>query len=167
MKKLLEVIGIILVSLLVVVGAVVLGARWFFGPLGPIPGPELSGPVVEEPVDDWSWIDAVKVVQIETRPEDPYSVSTWVTRVGNEIYVFAGDEESPWVENIGNDPRVRVRIRGRIYELAAVRVADLEKKRVFLTAMKSKYQNDFGFDPEFFERGWDSGAFVLLRMEPR
>jgi hypothetical protein len=167
MKKWLRAIGIALVCLLVVVGAVILGARWIYGPMGPFPGPELGGPVVEEPVKDWSWIDAVKVIQVETRPASPYSVSTWVTRVGDEIFVFAGNEESPWVRNIGDDPRVRIRIQGRNHECRAVRVADLEKKRAFLTAMKAKYENDFGFDPEFFQRGWDSGEFVLLRMEPR
>ena len=95
MKKLLKAIGIAVVSLLVVAGVVILGSRWIYGPLGPFPGPKLTGPVVEEPVADWSSIDAVKVVQIETDPEDPYSVSTWITRVGNEIYVFAGSHERP------------------------------------------------------------------------
>jgi hypothetical protein len=165
-KKLLKVIGIAVVSLLVVVGAVMLGSRWIYGPLGPIPGPRLEGPVVEEPVEDWSWIDAVKVVQVETNPEDPYSVNTWVTRVGQQIYVFGG--ESPWVQYISEDPRVRIRIEGRIHELRAVGVPDLETKRAFLTAMKSKYEHDFGFDPEFASgAAWETGGFVLLRMEPR
>jgi hypothetical protein len=48
-----------------------------------------------------------------------------------------------------------------------VRVADFETKRAFLAAMRSKYQHDFGFDPEFFQRAWESGEFVLLRMESR
>ena len=167
MKKLLKAIGIAVVSLLVVGGAVILGARWIYGPLGPIPGPKLTGSVVEEPVEDWSSIDAVKVIQIETDPADPYSVSTWVTRVGSEIYVFAGSDQSPWVQNISDDPRVRIRIEGRIHELRAVSVADFETKRAFLTAMKAKYEHDFGFDPEFYGRAWETGEFILLQMEPR
>jgi hypothetical protein len=62
---------------------------------------------------------------------------------------------------------VRIRIEGGIHECRAVSVADFEAKRAFLTAMKSKYQHDFGFEPEFYERAWDTGEFVLLRMEPR
>jgi hypothetical protein len=166
-KKLLKAIGIAVVGLLVVGGAVILGARWIYGPLGPIPGPKLSGSVVEEPVEDWSSIDAVKVIQIETNPEDPYSVSTWLTRVGSAIYVFAGSDQSPWVQNISDNPRVRIRIEGRIHELRAVSVADFETKRAFLTAMKAKYEHDFGFDPEFYGRAWETGEFVLLRMDPR
>lgn len=167
MKKLLKAIGIAVVILVALGGAVILGARWIYGPLGPFPGPKLTGTVVEEPVEDWSSIDAVKVIQIETSPEDPYSVSTWVTRVGNQIYVFAGSDESPWVRNIGDDPRVRIRIDGRIHECRAVSVADSETKRAFLSAMKSKYEHDLGFDPEFYAHAWDTGDFVLLRMEPR
>lgn len=167
MGTIIKAIGIVVVCVLVVFGITISGARWFFGPLGPFPGPELAGPVVEEAVEDWSPVDAVKVVQVETRPEDPYSVSTWLTRVDDGIYVFAGDDESPWVRNIGEDPRVRIRIEGRIHERRAVRVADLETKRAFLTAMKSKYEGDFGFDPEFWQRAWDTGEFVLFRMQPR
>jgi hypothetical protein len=167
MRKLLKAIGIGIVSLLVIGGAVILGARWIYGPLGPFPGPELAGAVVEEPVEDWSFVDAVKVIQIETRPGDPYSVSTWMTRIDDGIYVFASNDQSPWVQNIIQDPLVRIRIEGRIHELRAVGVADPEVKRVFLETMKAKYEHDFGFDPEFYQRAWDTGEFVLLRMEPR
>lgn len=167
MSKILKAMGIVVVCLLAVGGAVILGARWVYGPLGPFPGPELAGSLVEQPVDDWSSVDAVKVVQIETRPENPYSVSTWLTRVGDGIYVFAGDDESPWVQNIGDDPRVRIRIEGLIYERRAVRVTDLETKHTFLSTMRSKYEHDLGFDPEFWQRAWDTGEFVLFRMEPR
>ncbi len=167
MGKLLKGIGLTLVGLIVIVGILWLGSRCVFGPLGPIPGPGLSGMVAEEPVQDWSFIDAVKVIQIETRPNAPYSVSTWMTRVDDGLYVFAADDESPWVQNIIQDPLVRIRIEDRIHELRAVGVTDLEIKRVFLEAMKAKYEHDFGFDPEFYQHGWDTGEFVLLRMEPR
>jgi hypothetical protein len=160
-------IGLTVVGLVVVCGIVALGSLWVYGPLGPIPGPELSGSVVEEPVEDWSFIDAVKEVQIETRPADPYSVNTWATRVGNHIYVFAGGEESPWVVNIGQDPQVRVRVEGRIHECRAARVTDLETKHAFLEAMKAKYEGDFGFNAEFWQQAWDTGELILFRMDPR
>jgi hypothetical protein len=167
MRKVLKAMGVAVVGLLAVGGAVILGARWVYGPLGPLPGPELAGSLVEEPGEDWSSVDAVKVVQIETRPEDPYSVSTWLTRIDDGIYVFAADDGSPWVQNIKNAPRVRIRIEGLLYERRAVRVADLETKHSFLSAMRSKYEHDMGFDPEFWQRAWDTGEFVLFRMEPR
>ena len=167
MRTAMKAIGIGVVGLLAVGGLIALGAVWFYGPLGPIPGPALSGTVVEGPVGDWSPIDAVDVIQVETRPEDPYSVSTWVARVDDGIYVFAGNEESPWVQNIQADPRVRIRVEGRIYELRAAKVEDLETKRAFLTSMKSKYEDDLAFDAEFWQRAWDTGELVLFRMLPR
>jgi hypothetical protein len=167
MRKLAKGIGLTLVGLAVIAFALFLGSRWLFGPLGPIPGPRLSGAVVQEPVEDWSFVDAVEVVQVETRPDAPYSVNTWMTRVDDGVYVFAGDDESPWVQNIIQEPLVRVRIDGRIYELRAVGVTDLRIKRTFLQAMKAKYEGDLGYDEEFYRRGWDTGEFTLLRMEPR
>jgi hypothetical protein len=163
----LKTIGLIVVGFLVACGIVVLGALWFYGPLGPIPGPELSGSVVKEPAGDWSFIDTIEVIQVETHPENPYSVNTWATRIGDDIYVFAGGEEVPWVENIGQDPRVRIRIESRIYERRAVRVGDLEAKRSFLKGMRSKYEGEFGFNLEFWQQAWDTGELVLFRMDPR
>lgn len=167
MRAVVKVVGIVVVGLLVVGGIVILGARWFFGPLGPIPGPGLPGSVIHEPVGDWSFVDAIKVVQLEACGQDPYSVHTWLTRMDDRVYVFAGSEESSWVQCIGRDPRVRVGIDGRIYERRAVRVEDLGTKHAFLTAMRSKYEGDMGFDLEFWQRAWDTGELVLFRMEPR
>lgn len=167
MKRLLKVVGLAVVGVAALSGILVLGARFVFGPLGPIPGPELSGSLVTGPVVDWSFVDDVKVIQVETDPQQPYSVSTWLTRLEQHIYVFAGDETSPWVRNIAEDPRVRIRIEGRIYERRAVRVDDLETLRAFLTRLREKYEDDPAFDPEFWQRVWDSGDLVLFRMDSR
>jgi hypothetical protein len=48
-----------------------------------------------------------------------------------------------------------------------VGVAEFETKRAFLTGMKSKYEGDVGFDPAFWQHAWDTGEFVLFRMQPR
>jgi hypothetical protein len=167
MKTVLKAIGIVVVAAVVVVGSIILGARWLFGPLGPIPGPGLTGPVVQEPVQDWSFIDAVAVVQLESRPEAPYSNNIWVTRVGDGIYIFAAGEETAWVGYIGRDSDVRLGVEDRIYERRAVKVEKLEAKRLFLTRMRAKYEGELGFDLEFWQRAWDTGEFVLFRLEPR
>jgi len=59
-RTLIEAIGIAVVGLPVVVGIAISGARQFYGPLGPLPGPALAGSVVEEAVQDWSPVDAIK-----------------------------------------------------------------------------------------------------------
>jgi hypothetical protein len=167
MRKLLKRVGMATAGLLVFGGAAILGARLLYGPLGPIPGPELTGTVVAEPVYDWSFADAIQVIQVETRPADPYTVNTWVTRAGGGIYLFAGTEDKTWIQNILADPRVRIRIDGRIHERSSVRVTSLEEKRAFLLQMRSKYKNHFEFELESWQNQWDNGEFVLFRLDPR
>ena len=153
-------------SLLVSLVAIVT-MSWGCGPLGPISGRALSGSLIETPVAGWSFVDDTKIVQLETNPEAPYSVNIWLTRVEDGIFVFQASEESTWVHNVAENPRVRVRIEGRVFERHAARVGDLETKRAFLTAMKAKYEGDLGWDTEFWQHGWDTGEFLLFRLGRR
>ncbi len=167
MRRLVKRLGIAVVGLLALGGMVILGARLVFGPLGPIPGPKLSGAAVEEPVVQWSFVDAIQTIQVETRPEAPYSVNTWVTRAGKRIYAFSSSEDKTWVRNILEDSRVRIRVDGRVHPCSAVRVTDLEEKRAFLLQMRVKYGDHFEFDLQAWEFQWDTGEIVLFRLEPR
>lgn len=90
------------------------------GPFLVFPGGALSGEVVEEPVRDWSFVDD-RFVDLETRPEDPYSVElNYVVRDG-ALYVDPA-EGRRWLDHIRADPRVRVRFDGKVYPLRAVLV---------------------------------------------
>lgn len=90
------------------------------GPFLVLPGGELAGEVVHEPVSDWYFVRDW-FVDLETRPEDPYSVElNYVVRDG-QLYVDPA-EGRRWLEHIRADPRVRVRFDGRIYPLEAVLV---------------------------------------------
>ena len=90
------------------------------GPVLIFPGGALSGEVVEEPVEDWSFVtDAF--VDLETRPSDPYSVElNYIVRDG-KLYIDPAEGRS-WLEHIRNDPRVRVRFGDKVYPLQAVLV---------------------------------------------
>jgi hypothetical protein len=90
------------------------------GPVLILPGGELAGDVVSEPVEDWSFASP-GVLDLETRPEDPYSVSiNFIVREG-AIYIDPA-EGRRWLEHIREDPRVRIRLDGKIYPLRAVLV---------------------------------------------
>ena len=92
------------------------------GPLGPLPGGRLSGEVAGAP-PDWAFSDAEKNVQLETRPGDPYSVNVWGVAVGDHFYLASGQAgESKWAQYIVEDPEVRLRVAGTVYEMRAVRV---------------------------------------------
>ena len=90
------------------------------GPFLIIPGGALSGEVVSEPVEDWSFVtDAF--VDLETRPENPYSVELNYFVKRGELYIDPA-EGRKWLEYIRADPRVRVRFGNRVYPLEAVLV---------------------------------------------
>ncbi len=90
------------------------------GPLLVFPGGELSGQVVTEPVEDWSFVDD-RFIDLETRPADPYSVElNYVVREG-KLYIDPA-EGRRWLEYIREDPRVRARFDDEIYPLEAVLV---------------------------------------------
>ncbi len=90
------------------------------GPFLVIPGGELSGEVVSEPVTDWSFVTD-RFIDLETRPDDPYSVELNYF-VRNGLLYIDPAEGRKWLEHIRADPRVRARFGDRIYSLEAVLV---------------------------------------------
>jgi hypothetical protein len=102
------------------------------GPVGIIPGGELSG----EEATAATWSEVVSesgTLELETRPEDPYSVRiNYVFRNGT-IYIDPAEGRA-WYEHLQDDPSVRVRLDGHIYRARAVPVTDPDELR--------------GFDPE-------------------
>ncbi len=106
------------------------------------PGLWLSGEVVREPVTSWDWVNEVNdpvrgnTIMLETRTwyGIPHSVVINPTPRGDELYIggseqdFRLEREFPhsksWWANIERDPRVRLKIDGRIYEMTSVHVAD-------------------------------------------
>jgi hypothetical protein len=129
------------------------------GPLVMFPGGELSGEV-KPPPDDWSFTDDVDNVQLETRPEDPYSVNVWAVAAKDAIYIASGrGADAGWARHIAEDPRVRLRVGEAIYELKAEQTMDEAELDAFLAAAQKKY--DFEPEPEQREEA------VLFRLTPR
>ena len=92
------------------------------GPILIFPGGELSGQVVSEPVQDWSFLSD-SFIDLETRPDDPYSVElNYVVRDG-ELYIDP-KEGRRWFDYLRADPRVRARFGDKIYLLTAVLVGE-------------------------------------------
>lgn len=90
------------------------------GPFLVFPGGELSGEVVEEPVEDWSFAEDT-FMDLEVRPDDPYSVElNYVVRDG-QLFIDPA-EGRRWFDYLREDPRVRVRFGDRIYPGTAVLV---------------------------------------------
>ena len=121
-------------------------------------GGELTGEVADPPVD-WTEVSDEEIIQLETQPDDPYSVNIWMVGVGPDLYVATGDDPTNWTEHIDKDADVRVRIRGVIYELEATRVDDVEEKTRIGMEYARKY--DVDDDDNWVENG------QLFRLDRR
>ena len=135
------------------------------GPIGPIPGGALRGPVHEGEAPDWAFVADVENVQLESRPDDPYSVNVWCGEVDGRLYVptsliLGPDDpnERSWVRNVIESPDVRLRIDGTVYELRAVRVDDQAERERVRSALLAKYEVEADAHAE---QAW------IFRMEPR
>ena len=112
------------------------------GPFLVFPGGALEGEVVTEPVPDWSFA-ADQFIDLETRPEDPYSVElNYIVRDG-QLYIDPA-EGRKWLEHIRANPNLRVRFGEKIYPVKAVLVGEPGQLE--------------GFDPERFVYRLDSRA---------
>ena len=121
------------------------------GPFGLLPGSGLEGEVRQLPAD-WDFAGSSGTAQLETKPDEPYSVNLAYTILDGVLYINAGDTETQWVQNMDVNPNVRLRIDGVIYELRAERVTDAEEIARFGKAWTSGSR--FMRDPAELEEAW-------------
>ncbi len=121
------------------------------GPLPFMAGGQLSGTEVEVPAI-WQLEQNSAVVQLETRPDDPYSINLTYVQLDGMFYIYAGDTRTNWVQHIEVDPRIRIRIGETIYPGKALRVSDGEELAKFagVWANLSSFQRD----PLQFQEVW-------------
>ncbi|NKB35261.1 MAG: DUF385 domain-containing protein [Pseudomonadales bacterium] len=106
------------------------------------PGLWLTGEVVNEAVTNWDWVNqysdafAEDATELETRTwyGIPHSVTVLLVPRGEELYLMSSaqtfrlNNEFPngkaWWRNVERDPRVRLKIGGKVYEMTVVLVQD-------------------------------------------
>ena len=128
------------------------------GPTAVFPGGALDGETQAAPTD-WEFAGSYGTVQLETRPEDPYSVNIAFTVVEGRLYINAGDTETQWVQNMTSNPLVRLRMDGLLYDLRAKRVTDEDEITAFAKAWTD--QSMFRRDPTELDEVW------IYRLVPR
>lgn len=128
------------------------------GPLPFMAGGRLDGRVATTPTE-WAFDEDFDLAELESRPEDPYSVNVAYTQLGGRLYVNAGDTETEWVKHISANPLVRLRVSGVLYELRAERVTSPDEIAEFGEAWVS--HSMIHRDPTALEEVW------LYRLVPR
>ena len=121
-------------------------------------GGALEGPVAEAP-STWELDKDSALAQLETQPNDPYSINFTYVQLDGRLYAYAGDTRTNWVANIEKDPLVRVRLQNKIYAARAIRVTGSEELNNFASVWTDL--SVFQRDPMQFEEVW------LYRLEAR
>jgi hypothetical protein len=116
----------------------------------------LTGDLVTTPVTDWSFTDAFPTVQIETRTWYliPHFVRSYIARNDAQLYLFSeyfapqpGEPDLRdrfpqarfWNRMVVRDPRIRVKIGNRLFEMRAYPLADPSGMSLARQAFLSKY----------------------------
>ncbi len=121
------------------------------GPLPFMAGGKLSGVVTEVP-EIWQLEENSAVAQLETRPENPYSINLTYVQLDGVFYIYAGDTRTNWVQHIEQDARVRIRVGDAIYPALATRVSDSAELGKFAAVWANL--SSFQRDPLQFEEVW-------------
>ena len=121
------------------------------GPLPFLSGGALEG-IAQPAPGSWALDDDFAVVQLETNPEEPYSVNIAYTQIDGALFINAGDTETRWVKHINANPMVRLRRGSTIYEARAERVTDPGQIGTFGDAWTS--HSMFHRDPRKLDPVW-------------
>lgn len=131
--------------------AIVLCCSACEGPFLFAPGGALSGTPVEAPAT-WTLDEGYGFAELETRPEDPYSINLAYVQLDGRLYIYAGNTRTQWVMHIEQNPLVRLRLDEVIYSLSAERVDDHRELTAFAAEWTSR--SVFQRDPMQFDEVW-------------
>ncbi len=134
-EKLLKGIAVCLALLMVTILVLYLNRS---DPYGTIPGKRLRGEEVTEPIEDWTFANQYRRVNVEVRPADPYSVNAGYFVDDGTLYISSA--KSRWAQFLVQDPNMRIRVGDKLYRVQATRMegAPLEQAR---QAYSDKYPN--------------------------
>jgi len=116
------------------------------GPLGPVPGGELSGTVRTFP-DNWASAHDIEIIQIETRPGNPYSVNIGAWPLGR----ISTSQRAKGPKRTGSN----------IYALKAIRVEN-EAEQAHVNEL---YAKKYALESE--DADADTNEIWIFRLDPR
>lgn len=170
MKSVLRVVGGLLALLFVILGGLLIGARFADGPIAIVAGgPFTSGALVGGPEPDWSFVRDVPEVEFQLL--DPArSRTTWILYHAGKAYIPSGYMTSWWGRlwkrwplEAEKDPRILLRIRDALYERKLVRIEDGPNVAPLLAELSRKYAGG----QEIPIEAVTSGYLWLYELAPR
>lgn len=155
-KRILKWIGGALLAVVVTL-ALTIGLVLLFRtePLAIIPGGQLSGEEVTDPVTDWSFTEQYLTVTLEVRASDPYSVNTSSLLHEGVLYVPSGrGGDSRWAQFLLQDPSMRLRVGNKLYQVRATREENPLLLRELYEAWEQRYPGQEGRTEEERAQTW-------------
>ena len=170
MRSVLRVLGGMLVLLLVIIGVLLVGARFADGPIAIVAGgPFRSGTLVAGPEPDWSFVRDVQEVQFQLL-EPARSRTTWILDHEGKAYIPSGYMTTwwgklwkQWPHEAEKDPRILLRIGDKLYERRLVRIQEGPVVAPLLTELSRKYAGGREIPMEAVT----SGYLWLYELAPR
>jgi hypothetical protein len=146
MRTVLRALGAVLVVLLLAIGGLFVAARFHDGPIAIIAGgPFASGETVTGSEPDWSFVRDVQEVEFQLL-DPPRSRTTWILEHEGKAYIPCGYMTTWWGRiwkrwplEVAKDPRILLRIDGKIYERKLVRIEDGPVVEPLLAELTRKY----------------------------
>jgi hypothetical protein len=165
-----RIVGVLLALLIVSIAVLVVAARFSDGPLAIVAGgPFKSGTVVDGPEPDWSFVHDVREVEFQLL-EPPRSRTTWILDHEGKAYIPSGYMTTwwgklwkQWPHEAEKDPRILLRIDGKLYERTLVRVQDGPVVAPLLAELSRKYAGG----REIPMDAVTSGYLWLFELAPR
>ena len=141
----------------------VIGGRFSDGPLvlvPGVPGGPLSGEVIRDPDPDWSFARDVDPIELQINSSPPRSIFTGVVVYEDALYVpVTLAPLKRWPDIVLRNPRVLVRIEGRLFERMAVPVTESDLLQELIAAGQAKYGSPFHAE-------WASTVTHYFRLDP-
>ena len=146
MRTFFRIAGGLIVVLVLLVGGLLVGARFADGPLAiAAGGPFTTGTLVTGPEPDWSFVADVREVEFQSL-EPARSRTTWILQHEGKAYIPCGYMTSwwgriwkQWPIEAQKDPRVLLRVGDQLYERTLVRVREGPMIQPLLAQLSEKY----------------------------
>jgi hypothetical protein len=146
MKALARLLGSALAVIVLSIGGLAIAARFHDGPIAIFAGgPFASGEPATGPEPDWSFVRDVGEVEFQLR-EPPRSRTTWILYHDGKAYIPCGYMTTWWGKlwkrwplEAERDPRMLLRISGKLYERRLVRIEPGPVVAPLLAELSRKY----------------------------
>ena len=157
-------------ALVLLIGAVAVGARFSDGPIAIMAGgPFSSGELVTGPEPDWSFAHDIQEVEFQL-VDPPRSRTTWILEHEGRVYIPSGYMTTSWGKlwkqwphEALKDGRMILRIGDKLYERQLVRIEESSQVAPLLAELSRKYMGG----AELPSDAVTSGYLWLFELAPR